>query len=161
MENRVVFVKCFGLLLCVTITLILNIGFAVAQVERNFVNAVLEDIKIPHYSKVPEDSWNKESGHALIPKETFKDKGVWLFPRCLGLAISQLFLEPANGLWVNSPWGRRPNGPLTQGHECERYNCFSKMQLVGQKCRDKTTLASKMRLIRHCFGFQSRRFSLN
>ena len=76
MENRVVFVNCFGLLLCVTITLILNIGFAVAQVERNFVNAVLEDIKIPHYSKVPEDSWNKESGHALIPKETFKDKGV-------------------------------------------------------------------------------------
>ena len=47
-----------------------------AQVERNFVNAMLEDIKIPHYSKVPQDSWNKESGHALIPKETFKDKGV-------------------------------------------------------------------------------------
>lgn len=80
MENRVVFVNCFGLLLCVTITLILNIGFAVAQVERNFVNAMLEDIKIPHYSKVPEDSWKKESDYALIPKETLKDgKGVWLF----------------------------------------------------------------------------------
>ena len=48
-----------------------------AQVERNVVNAVKGDIKIPDYSKNPEDSWNKESGHALIPKETFKDsKGV-------------------------------------------------------------------------------------
>lgn len=48
-----------------------------AQVERNVVKADKGDIKIPDYSKVPEDSWNKESGHALIPKETFKDsKGV-------------------------------------------------------------------------------------
>ena len=28
------------------------------------------------------------------------------------------------------------------GHEGERNNCFSKIQLVGQKYRDKTTLAS-------------------
>ena len=42
--------------------------------------------------------------------------------------------------------GRRPN------------NCFSKIQLVGQKYRDKTSLASKTRFIRHWFGFQSRRF---
>ena len=34
------------------------------------------------------------------------------------------------------------------------------MQLVGQKYRDKTNLASKTRFIRHCFGFQDRRFSL-
>ena len=27
-------------------------------------------------------------------------------------------------------------------HEAERNNCFSKIQLVGQKYRDKTTLAS-------------------
>ena len=46
------------------------------------------------------------------------------------------------------------------GHEGERNNCFSKIQLVGQKYRDKTTLASKTRFSRHCFGFQSRRFSL-
>ena len=39
-------------------------------------------------------------------------------------------------------------------------NCFSKIQLVGKKYRDKTTLASKTRFTRHCFGFQSRRFSL-
>ena len=44
--------------------------------------------------------------------------------------------------------------------EGERYNSFSKIQLVGQKYRDKTTLASKTRFSRHCFGFQSRRFSL-
>ena len=39
-------------------------------------------------------------------------------------------------------------------------NCFGKIQLVGQKYRDKTTLASKTQFLRHCFGFQSRRFSL-
>ena len=37
---------------------------------------------------------------------------------------------------------------------------FSKIQLVGQKYREKATLASKTRFSRHCFGFQSRRFSL-
>ena len=60
--------------------------------------------------------------------------------------------------------GLRPNGLLTQrwlrGHEGGRNNRFSKIQLVGQKYRDKTTLASKRRFSRHCFGFQSRRFSL-
>ena len=39
-------------------------------------------------------------------------------------------------------------------------NCFSKIQLVGQIYRDKTTLASKTRFSHHCFGFQSHRFSL-
>ena len=29
-----------------------------------------------------------------------------------------------------------------RGHEGERSNCFSKIQLVGKKYRDKTTLAS-------------------
>ena len=33
-------------------------------------------------------------------------------------------------------------GYLLRGHEGERNNCFSKIQLVGQKYRDKTTLAS-------------------
>ena len=47
-----------------------------------------------------------------------------------------------------------------RGHEGERNSCFSKIQLVGQKYRDKTTLASKTRFSRHCFGFQSWRFSL-
>ena len=35
-------------------------------------------------------------------------------------------------------------------HEGERNNCFSKIQLVGQKNIEK----------KHYFGFQSRRFSL-
>ena len=47
-----------------------------------------------------------------------------------------------------------------RGHEGERNNCFSKIQLVAQKYRDKTTLASKTRFSRYCFGFQSWRFSL-
>ena len=46
------------------------------------------------------------------------------------------------------------------GHVGERKNYFSKIQLVGRKYRNKTTLASKTRFSRHCFGFQSRRFSL-
>ena len=51
-------------------------------------------------------------------------------------------------------------GYWLRGHEGERNNCFSKIQLVGQKHRDKTTLTSKTRFSRLCFGFQSRRFSL-
>ena len=44
------------------------------------------------------------------------------------------------------------------GHEGEKNNCFSKIQLVGQKYRDKTTLASKTRLIRHCLAFKAGAF---
>ena len=48
-----------------------------------------------------------------------------------------------------------------KGHEGKRNNYrFSKIQLVGQKYWDKTTLTSKTRFNRHCFGFQSLRFSL-
>ena len=56
--------------------------------------------------------------------------------------------------------GSESTAHQARGHEGERNNCFSKIQLVGQKYRDKTTLASKTRFSRHCFGFQSRRFSL-
>ena len=51
-------------------------------------------------------------------------------------------------------------GYWLRGHEGERNNFFSKIQLLGQKYQGKTTLASKTRFSRHCFGFQSRRFSL-
>ena len=51
-------------------------------------------------------------------------------------------------------------GYWLRGHEGESNNCFSKIQLVGQKYRGKTTLASKTQFSRHCFGFQSRHFSL-
>ena len=48
-----------------------------------------------------------------------------------------------------------------KGHEGKRNNyCFSKIQLGGQKYRDKTTLTRKTLFSRLCFGFQSRRFSL-
>ena len=36
-------------------------------------------------------------------------------------------------------------GYYLRGHEGERNNCFSKIQLAGQKYRDKTTLASTER----------------
>ena len=77
----------------------------------------------------------------------------------------------AEGLFNN--YSSSPNGPETIAHEDEdqmnyrlwgregeRNNCFSKIQLHGKKYRDKTTLASKTWFSRHCFGFQSRRFSL-
>ena len=51
-------------------------------------------------------------------------------------------------------------GYRLRGHESEKNNCFSKIQLVGKKYRDKTALTSKTRFSLHCFGFQSRRFSL-
>ena len=44
--------------------------------------------------------------------------------------------------------------------EAIRGRGISKIQLVGQEYRDKTTLANKKRFSRHCFGFQRRRFSL-
>ena len=50
-------------------------------------------------------------------------------------------------------------GYWLRGHEGERNNCFSKIQLVGQKYQDKTTLASKTWFSCHCSGFQSRHFS--
>ena len=47
---------------------------------------------------------------------------------------------------VNRAHMKRPS----EANEGERNNCFSKIQLVGQKYRDKTTLASKTRFSRHC-----------
>ena len=76
--------------------------------------------------------------------------------------LTIIFLEPKWAcLWVNNSWGQRPNGLSTQRPiESERNNCFSKIQLVGKEYWDKTTLASKTQFSCHCFGFQSRRFSL-
>ena len=51
-------------------------------------------------------------------------------------------------------------GYWLRGHEGERNNSFSKIQLFGQKYGDKTTLSSKTRFSRHFLGFQSWRFSL-
>ena len=49
-------------------------------------------------------------------------------------------------------------GYWLRGREGETNNWFSKIQLVGQKHRGKTTLASETRFSRNCFGFQSRAF---
>ena len=56
--------------------------------------------------------------------------------------------------------GRIAIDPDAIDPEGEGNDCFSKIRLVGQKFRDKTTSASKTRFSRHCFSFQSRRFSL-
>ena len=45
---------------------------------------------------------------------------------------SELLVHEAEG-WM---------GNWLRGHKGERNNCFSKIRLVGQKYRDKTTLAS-------------------
>ena len=56
--------------------------------------------------------------------------------------------------------GRVAIDPDAIDPEGEGNDCFSKIRLVGQKFRDKTTLASKTRFSRYCFSFQSWRFSL-
>ena len=54
----------------------------------------------------------------------------------------------------------RPKAELTIDSEAiGGKRSFSKIQLVGQKYWDKTTLASKMRFRHHCFGFQSQHFA--
>ena len=75
-----------------------------------------------------------------------------------------MYLTIIPGAWMGSaPIAHEAQGRMgywLRGHEGERNNCFSKIQLVGQKYGDKTTLARKTRFSRHCFGFQSRRFLL-
>ena len=51
-------------------------------------------------------------------------------------------------------------GYWLRGHEGEKNNCFSEIQLADQKYRDKLTLASKTRFSDHCFGFQIRPFPI-
>ena len=46
-------------------------------------------------------------------------------------------------------------GYWLRGQESERNNCVSKIQLVGHKHREKTTLASKTRFSRHCLIFKA------
>ena len=77
--------------------------------------------------------------------ETYIWRGLYMEGHIFGILR---YSSSPNGLWVN--WVSL----LTQ-----RNNCFSKIQLVGQKYWDKTILVGKTRFS-HCFGFQSRRFSL-
>ena len=49
-------------------------------------------------------------------------------------------ISPGPSACINN-YSSSPNGLSLRGHEGERNNCFSKIQLTGQKYRDKTTLA--------------------
>ena len=49
-------------------------------------------------------------------------------------------------------------GYWLRGHEGERNNCFSKIQPVGQKYRDKTTLDSKTHSATIVFVFKADTF---
>ena len=51
-------------------------------------------------------------------------------------------------------------GHWLRGQEGERNNCISKIQLVGQKCRGKTTLASYKLDFNPLLPPKTRRFSL-
>ena len=88
---------------------------------------------------------------ALLINVCFKEVStLWRVENSQGASCSYLTLlflefEPE---WAIDSVGERNN------------NCFSKIQLVGQKYRDKTTLASKTRFSCHYFGFQSQCFSL-
>ena len=87
-----------------------------------------------------------------VPVCEQKPYTVWFSWRRKSCAVQCEYLKiiPGAGMgyWLRAREGAR------------NYNCVSKIQLVGEKYRDKTTLASKTRFSRHCFGFQSRRFSL-
>ena len=63
-----------------------------------------------------------------------------------------LFLELE---WALSQWLMWPRAEWPIDSEAMRTR-----GIIGKKYRDKTTLASKTRFSRGCFGFQNRRFSL-
>ena len=56
------------------------------------------------------------------------------------MMINYFYLKSKNIYLTIIPRARM--GSESIAHEGERNNCFSKIQLVGQKYRDKTTLAS-------------------
>ena len=71
------------------------------------------------------------------------------------LARRLFFLTPiacVTGAYVGT-WS--PNGLSTQRPWGGENNSFSKIQIVGQRYRDKTTSASKTWFNHHCFAFQS------
>ena len=75
--------------------------------------------------------------------------------------IAQTFLPSPSSVQPNDTCIIGLMGYWLRRHEGERNNnCFSKIQPVAQKYRDKTTLASKTRFSRYRFGFQSRHFLL-
>ena len=67
----------------------------------------------------------------FLTNQRFFCPAIWVFNR-MGSKLTAHEAKGRIGYWL-------------RGHEGERNNCFGKIQLVGQKYRDKTTLASKMR----------------
>ena len=56
-----------------------------------------------------------------------------------------IFLPHTNTVILLEPYCgtiTEPGLPVLRGHEGERNNCVSKIQIDGQKYQDKTTLAS-------------------
>ena len=54
--------------------------------------------------------------------------------------LNDIYLTIIPQAWMGSePIAEDWMGYWLRGHEGERNNCFSKIQLVGQKYRDKTT----------------------
>ena len=81
-------------------------------------------------------AWNRLFNNIIIPRSRMGSESI---------------AHEAEGrmcYWLRAHLGSRNN------------NSLSKIQLLGQKYRDKTTLSSKTRFSRYCFGFQSQCFSL-
>ena len=102
----------------------------------------------------------KLTGSWLLHVATSLRVNLLLWLRGSGAWVLIRYLRIIPRAWMGSESIKGLMGYWLKGHEGERNNCFSKIQLVGQKYRDKTTLASKMWFSHLCFGFQSWRFSL-
>ena len=113
-----------------------------------FIPTVARQVKRSRHSDSLESllSFSHHSQHLITWNRLFNNI---IFPR--SRMDSESIAHEAEArmcYWLRAHSGSRNN------------NCFSKIQLVGQIYRDKTTLASKTRFSHHCFGFQSHRFSL-
>ena len=106
------------------------------------------------YSKTQDSGFHKQNFPGFWIPDSLPLHGV----TCMVIETAQNWARMGSESMAHEAEGRI--GYWLRGHEGERNNCFSKIQLVGKKYRDKTTLASKTRFSHHCFGFQSCRFSL-
>ena len=81
-----------------------------------------------------------------------------------GRGANRLYLTIIPWAWLGSASiahdAKGRMGYWLRGHEGERNNIVLVKIIHPKKYRDKTTLASKRRFSHHCFGFQSRHFSL-
>ena len=108
--------------------------------------------------------YNWRSPYRLLKHITSQLHGHYIREdRLTNLREGYLTIIPRAREWALSHKPMRPKAEWAIDSEAKRARgiiFFSKTQLVGQKYRNKTTLARKRRFSRHCFGFQSRCFSL-